>query len=124
MPKQILAVEDNLTNMILISRIVEAEGHELIEVDDGYTALRMLEGLEPDLILLDINIPGIHGLELARWLKADIRYKNIPLIAITANVLHGDRERCLKAGCDAYLPKPLDIGELRDLMRRMLATAD
>jgi CheY-like chemotaxis protein len=73
---------------------------------------------------LDINIPGIHGLDLARRLKADSRYRHIPLIATTANVLHGDRERCLNAGCDAYLPKPLDIRELMRLMRSILGSAD
>ncbi len=124
MSKKILAIEDNLTNMLLISRVVEAEGHELIEADDGNAALKKLDGLEPDIILLDINIPGIHGLDLARRLKSDSRYKHIPLIATTANVLHGDRERCLSAGCDAYLPKPLDIRELRVLMRTLLGSAD
>jgi two-component system, cell cycle response regulator DivK len=120
MSKVVLAVEDNVTNMILISRVVEAEGHDLLQAGDGNTALEMLARETPDLILLDINIPGVHGLDLARRLKADSRLAGVPLIATTANVLMGDRERCLEAGCDAYLPKPLDIRELRALMKSYL----
>lgn len=121
MPKRVLAIEDNLSNMILISRVVEAEGYELLQAEDGTSALDLLAREKPDLILLDINIPGIHGLELASRLKADGRLADVPLIATTANVLQGDRERCLEAGCDDYLPKPLDIRELRHMMKRYLA---
>lgn len=121
MMKRILAVEDNLTNMILISRVVEAEGYDLLRADDGSAALELLTTETPDLILLDINIPGIHGLDLARLVKADDRLAKVPIIATTANVLLGDRERCLEAGCDDYLPKPLDIRELRKLMGFYLA---
>jgi two-component system cell cycle response regulator DivK len=122
MTKKVLAVEDNVTNMILISRVVGAEGYELLQADDGTKALEILSKQVPDLILLDINIPGIHGLDLARQLKADPFLARIPLIATTANVLLGDRERCLEAGCDDYLPKPLDIRELRELMRSYLGS--
>lgn len=121
MPKRVLAIEDNLSNMILISRVVEAEGYELIKAEDGTMALDLLAKEKPDLILLDINIPGVHGLDLASRLKADDRLADVPLIATTANVLLGDRERCLEAGCDDYLPKPLDIRELRQMMRHYLA---
>ena len=117
MAKKVLAIEDNLSNMILISRVVEAEGYDLLRAEDGNQALQMLQEELPDLILLDINIPGIHGLDLARQLKADDRLAKIPLVATTANVLLGDRERCLEAGCDDYLPKPLDIREVRKVMR-------
>ncbi len=119
--KRVLAIEDNMSNMILISRVVEAEGYELLKAADGISALDLLAKEKPDLILLDINIPGIHGLELASRLKADPRLADVPLIATTANVLLGDRERCLEAGCDDYLPKPLDIRELRQMMNRYLA---
>lgn len=122
--KKVLVIEDNLANLILVSRVVEAEGHEMIEADDGETALEKLAWDRPDLIFLDINIPGIHGLDLARRLKSDGRYRDIPLVAVTANVLLGDRERCLNAGCDEYLPKPLDIRELRGLMRSLLSATD
>jgi two-component system cell cycle response regulator DivK len=122
MPKKILAIEDNLTNMILISRVVEAEGYDLIRAEDGTIALKLLSTETPDLILLDINIPGVHGFDLARHLKSTARLAHVPLIATTANVLLGDRERCLEAGCDEYLPKPLDIRQLRTLIRGYLET--
>ncbi len=123
--KQVLCIEDNPVNMLLVSRIVEAEGHELVKAEDGPTAVRVLmdEGLEPDIILLDINLPGIDGLELAKRFKADERLAHIPLIATTAQVLVGDRERCLEAGCDDYLPKPLDIRKLREVMRAFLGNS-
>lgn len=120
MPKKILAIEDNSTNMVLISRIVEAEGHILLEAEDGPSALELLSTEVPDIILLDINIPGIHGLDIARRIKSSDRLWHIPVIATTANVLIGDKERCLEAGCDDYLPKPLDIRRLRELMRHYL----
>jgi two-component system, cell cycle response regulator DivK len=121
MAKTVLAVEDNAANMILISRIVGAEGHDLVQAEDGPRALEILEEMVPDLVLLDINIPGVHGLELAQRIRADERLAHIPVIATTANVLLGDRERCLEAGCDDYLPKPLDITRLREVMRTYLA---
>jgi two-component system cell cycle response regulator DivK len=120
MSKKVLCIEDNRTNMLLVSRIVEAEGYELLRAEDGPAALRLLQRQAPDIILLDVNIPGIHGLELARMIKDDERLSRIPLIATTANVLVGDKERCLEAGCDEYLPKPLDIRDLRNVMRRYL----
>jgi two-component system, cell cycle response regulator DivK len=120
MSKKILCIEDNNTNMILISRIVDAEGHELIRAEDGRRALQILSDSTPDIILLDINIPGISGLELARQIREDRRLAEIPILAVTANVLVGDREKCLEAGCDDYLPKPLDIRRLRQLMRLYL----
>lgn len=117
MAKKVLCIEDNKTNMLLVSRIVEADGYDLIRAEDGPSALAVLEKSVPDIILLDVNIPGIHGLDLARMIKEDERLAQVPLIATTANVLVGDKERCLEAGCDEYLPKPLDIRQLRQVMR-------
>lgn len=121
--KTVLCVEDNATNMILVERIVEAEGHELLKAEDGAQALEILAETTPDIILLDINLPGIDGLELARRFKADNRLAPVPLVATTAQVLVGDRERCLEAGCDDYLPKPLDIRKLRAVIRDYLENA-
>ena len=118
--KTVLCIEDNPVNMILVERIVEAEGHHLLKAEDGHIALDLLENETPDIILLDINLPGIDGLELARRFKANERLAPIPLIATTAQVLVGDRERCLEAGCDDYLPKPLDIRKLRQVIRHYL----
>lgn len=118
--KKVLCVEDNSVNMLLVSRIVEAEGHELIKAEDAKRAETLLSELTPDIILLDINLPGKNGLELAREFKANERLAPVPLIATTAQVLVGDRERCLEAGCDDYLPKPLDIRRLREVLRYYL----
>jgi len=118
--KKVLCVEDNSVNMLLVSRIVEAEGHDLIRAEDGPTALTILEETTPDIILLDINLPGISGLELARRFKANEKLAPVPLVATTAQVLVGDREKCLEAGCDDYLPKPLDIRKLREVLRQYL----
>lgn len=118
--KKVLCVEDNSVNMLLVSRIVEAEGHDLIKAEDGPKALDILENTTPDIILLDINLPGINGLELARKFKANDKLAPVPLVATTAQVLVGDREKCLEAGCDDYLPKPLDIRKLREVLRYYL----
>jgi two-component system cell cycle response regulator DivK len=119
--KVVLCVEDNSVNMLLVSRIVEAEGHDLVQAEDGMVAEKILRDITPDIILLDINLPGKSGLELAREFKANARLAPVPLIATTAQVLVGDRERCLEAGCDDYLPKPLDIRKLREVLRYYLS---
>ena len=118
--KRILCIEDNDSNMRLVSRIVEGEKHDFLRAVDGLTALSLARDEHPDLILLDINIPGLNGLELAQRLKGDPALASIPVIATTANVLLGDRERCLEAGCDEYLPKPLDVRELQGILRAYL----
>ena len=118
--KRILCIEDNDSNMRLVSRIVEGEKHDFLRAMDGLTALSLARNERPDLILLDINIPGLNGLELAQQLKGDPALAMIPVIATTANVLLGDRERCLAAGCDEYLPKPLDVRELQGILRAYL----
>jgi CheY-like chemotaxis protein len=110
--------------MRLVSRIVEGEKHRFMSAVDGQTALAVAINEHPDLILLDINIPGLNGLELARRLKSDSDLASIPLIATTANVLRGDRERCLEAGCDEYLPKPLDVRELQMVLRAYLGSSN
>lgn len=118
--KTVLCVEDNPTNMLLVARIIEAEGYTLLQSARGDKALAMLQEIVPDLVLLDINVPGLDGLELAREMRQDPRLQNVPIIATTANVLVGDRERCLEAGCDEYMPKPLDIRRLRQLIRSFM----
>ena len=122
--KRVLCIEDNVSNMRLVGRIVEAEKHDFLSAADGPAALGLIEQERPDLILLDINIPGVDGLEVARRLKANAALSTIPIIATTANVLIGDGERCLEPGCDAYLPKPLDVRELQDVLRAYLGRAN
>jgi two-component system, cell cycle response regulator DivK len=118
--KIVVCIEDNATNMLLVSRIVEVEGHKLLQAEDGHKAIELLNSCNPDIILLDINIPGISGLDLARMIRQSERLSSVPVIATTANVLVGDKERCIEAGCDDYLPKPLDIRKLREMLRYYL----
>ena len=118
--KKVLCVEDNPTNLLLISRVLEAENLELLIAKDGLVAETMLETVQPDLILMDVNLPGITGLELTRRIRANPDLPHIPIIATTANVLVGDREKCMTAGCDDYMPKPLDIRGLRLMIRHYL----
>jgi two-component system, cell cycle response regulator DivK len=121
--KIVLCIEDNSTNMLLVSRVVEAEGHRLVRAEDSETAMYELSQNVPDIILLDVNLPGMNGLDLARQLRTEERYQQVPIIAITANVLVGDREKCLEAGCNDYMPKPIDIRKLRELMRMYMVDA-
>jgi two-component system cell cycle response regulator DivK len=118
--KKVLCVEDNSTNMLLVSRVVEAEGHQLIRAEDGEAALRELAKGIPDIILLDVNLPGMNGLDIARKIRNEMHYTEVPIIAITANVLVGDKEKTLEAGCNDYLPKPIDIKKLREMMRQYM----
>ena len=120
--KTILCIEDNSTNMLLVSRVVEAEGHHLLRAEDGETAVIELGKSIPDLILLDVNLPGMNGLDLARRIRDEMNFHDVPIIAVTANVLVGDKERCLAAGCNDYLPKPLDIRRLREVLREYLVS--
>ncbi len=108
----ILYVEDNLENRILVRRVLNAEGYTVVEADSAQAALAYLERETPDLILMDINMPEVDGYTLTRQLKARPELKHVPVIAVTANVMKGDMEKSLQAGCDGYIPKPLDIDAL------------
>jgi two-component system cell cycle response regulator DivK len=112
----VLYVEDNLENRILIQRILEAEGYSFLGASNATQGLQLARDHNPDLILVDINMPEIDGLTMTKELKADVRFANVPVIAITANVMRGDRERTLQAGCDGYIQKPIDV----DLLPRQI----
>ena len=116
----ILYVEDNFDNRILVQRVLEAEGFEFIGVDNAVSGLDAAREHEPDLILLDINMPFIDGLTLASKMKADPALQGIPLIALTANVMRGDRDRSMSAGCDGYIQKPIDVDFLPKQIARFL----
>lgn len=109
----ILYVEDNYENKLFVRRVVESMGHEMIEAETGHESLKIVEDRVPDLILMDINIPGMDGLETAARFKADSNLNHIPIIALTANAMKGDRERCLAAGCNGYMQKPIGVSDLR-----------
>lgn len=109
----ILYVEDNYENKLFVRRVLESMGHEMMEAETGHESLSIVEERVPDLILMDINIPGMDGLETAAKFKADSRFAHIPIIALTANAMKGDRERCLAAGCNGYMQKPIGVSDLR-----------
>lgn len=109
----ILYVEDNYENKLFVRRVLESMGHEMMEAETGHESLSIAEKRMPDLILMDINIPGMDGLETASKFKADPRWVHIPIIALTANAMKGDKERCLAAGCNGYMQKPIGVSDLR-----------
>lgn len=108
----ILYVEDNPQNMRLVRKMLSIGGHDMLEALNGKTGIETAEAEIPDLILMDINLPDIDGMEVARYLKSNPRLAHIPIIALTANAMFGDRERFLAAGCDGYLAKPISKNEL------------
>lgn len=112
MGSKILYVEDNPQNMRLVRKILQSVGYIVIEAVDGLSGLAMAAREMPDLILMDINLPDISGLEATHRLKASPQLSWIPVIAVTANAMHGDREMVLQAGCDGYLAKPVMKSEL------------
>jgi two-component system, cell cycle response regulator DivK len=120
MPGKILCVEDNPQNMRLVRKMLSAGGYNIIEAPNGHTALRMAAEELPDLILMDINLPDIDGMEATQHLKSNSALAHIPVIALTANAMPGDRERFLEAGCDGYLSKPITRNELITLVEHFL----
>ena len=106
---KILYIEDNVESRTLVKRVLEVEGYVILEADDGIDGLLAVREETPDLILIDINLPGIDGYEITTQLRQMEGLNNIPIVALTANVLRGDRERSLDAGCDGYIQKPVDV---------------
>jgi CheY-like chemotaxis protein len=117
---RILIVEDNPVNLKLASALLELEGYAVERAVDAERAQEILRGELPDLILMDIALPGMDGLSLTRKLKADERLKHIPVVALTAFAMKGDEEKALAAGCAAYITKPIDTRELALQVARVL----
>jgi len=109
MSKRILYIEDNPENRMLMRRVLMAEGYEMEEAVDGQSGMEKAAESPPDLILMDINLPEIDGYEVTARLKQLPNMQGVPIIAVTANVMKGDREKTLAAGCDGYIQKPIDI---------------
>lgn len=116
----ILYVEDNPENRLLVKRVLEAEGYKVIEADSGMAGLSQAVATRPDLVLMDINLPEIDGYELTRRLKRMQHLAGVPVVAMTANVMKGDREKTLAAGCDGYIQKPIDVDQLPIQIARFL----
>jgi two-component system, cell cycle response regulator DivK len=108
----ILYVEDNPDNRLLVKRILLSEDYALLEATDAMDALNVLKTARPDLILMDINMPDMDGYTLTAKIKSLPGFERVPILAVTANVMRGDKEKTLEAGCDGYIQKPLDIEQL------------
>lgn len=123
MPKDkgtILYVEDNSDNRSLIRRVLMAEGYSVVEAVDAAQAMQKLESNGIDLILMDINMPDMDGYTLTSKIRAIQKFSKIPIVAVTANVMRGDREKSLEAGCDGYIQKPIDIDILGQQIERFM----
>ena len=107
--KTVLHIEDNFDNRLLVRRLLQADGFEVMEAENAHQAMEALKAIIPDLILMDINMPDIDGYTLTLQIKSTPALQNIPVVAITANVMRGDREKVFKAGCDGYIEKPIDV---------------
>src|SRR5512143_3206154 len=108
----VLCIEDDPNNRMLIRRILMAEGYNVLDAASAAEALHVVASKRPDLVLMDINMPDVDGYTLTAQLKQLPFMANVPIVAVTANVMRGDRERTLEAGCDGYLQKPIDVDAL------------
>ena len=120
---RILYIEDNAENRLLVKRILEAHGHTVFEATDGTSGLEAAIRVRPDLVLLDISLPEVDGYDIAGRFREMEEMDGVPVVAVTANVMKGDRERSLAAGCDVYIPKPIDITRLPEQIEEALQTA-
>ncbi len=121
MPKTVLIVEDNELNMKLFQDLLEAHGFETLQTKDGKQALQMAQEHRPDLIIMDIQLPGMSGLEVTRWIKNNENIKHIPIIAVTAFAMKGDEEKMREGGCEAYLAKPISVAQFIDTVKKLAA---
>jgi two-component system cell cycle response regulator DivK len=120
MPRKILIVEDNEDSRELVVKVLKNKGYQTIEAADGEEALEKAAAEKPDLVLLDISIPKIDGYEVARRLKSNEELKDIPIVALTAHAMKGDREKVILAGFEGYISKPVNVRELPDQVRSYL----
>jgi len=122
--RAILHIEDNDESRILVRRVLQIEGFEVWDANDSLQALDIIEKRVPDLILMDINLPGMDGYTLTSHLKNLPQLVDVPIVAITANVMKGDREKSLDAGCDEYIQKPIDVDTLGKQLSMILASRE
>ncbi len=109
MPKTVMIVEDNELNMKLFNDLLEAKGYQTVQTRNGLKAMDLARQHRPDLILMDIQLPEVSGLEIIKWLKEDDDLHPIPIIAVTAFAMKGDEERIRQGGCEAYISKPISV---------------
>jgi two-component system cell cycle response regulator DivK len=120
MAKTVLIVEDNELNMKLFRDLLEAHGYQTSGTSNGYEAIDLVRKSRPDLILMDIQLPQVSGLEVTRWIKDDPELRAIPVVAVTAFAMKGDEERIREGGCEAYLSKPISVGKFIETVRRFI----
>lgn len=120
MAKKVLIVEDNELNMKLFHDLLDSQGYETLQTREGLEALTLAREERPDLILMDIQLPEISGLEVTKWLKEDDELSSIPVVAVTAFAMKGDEERIRQGGCEAYISKPISVSGFLDTIRRLL----
>ncbi|MFM1960607.1 MAG: hypothetical protein RL588_2124 [Pseudomonadota bacterium] len=120
MAKKVLIVEDNELNMKLFHDLLDAQGYETLQTREGLEALSLAREARPDLILMDIQLPEISGLEVTKWLKEDDELASIPVVAVTAFAMKGDEERIRQGGCEAYISKPISVSGFLDTIRKLL----
>jgi len=120
MPKKILIVEDNELNMKLFRDLLEAHGYETLQTREGLQALKIAREERPDLILMDIQLPEVSGLDVTKWIKEDEELSSIPVIAVTAFAMKGDEERIREGGCEAYISKPITVVPFMETIKSFL----
>ena len=120
-PKVVLIVEDNDLNMKLFHDLLEAHGYDTLQSKDGMEALRLARLHRPDLILMDIQLPEVSGLEVTKWIKEDDDLRTIPIIAVTAFAMKGDEEKIREGGCEAYIAKPISVVHFLQTVERYLS---
>jgi len=119
----VLVVEDNPLNMKLFSAMIASQGYDVLQASDGLDGLDLAQQRHPDLIIVDIQLPGMSGLDVTHTLKADDNTRDIPIIATTAYAQRGDEERIRASGCDGYMAKPIAISEFLDLVRSFMTAS-
>ena len=120
MAKTVLIVEDNELNMKLFHDLLDAHGYKTLQTRNGMEALSLAREHRPDLILMDIQLPEVSGLEVTKWLKEDDQLRKIPVVAVTAFAMKGDEERIRRGGCEAYLSKPISLSHFIETVRRFI----
>jgi two-component system cell cycle response regulator DivK len=123
MTKTVLIVEDNDLNMKLFVDVLEGAGYRVLQSGEGLAGFQLARAERPDLIVMDIQLPAISGLEVTRWLKEDPELSHIPVVAVTAYAMKGDKARMLEGGCEAYLAKPISVASFLDTIRRLVERA-
>jgi two-component system cell cycle response regulator DivK len=121
MSKTVLIVEDNELNMKLFHDLLVAHGYQTLQTRDGLDALAIARKHKPDLILMDIQLPEVSGLEVTKWIKEDDNLRSIPVIAVTAFAMKGDEEKMRDGGCEAYIAKPISVSRFIEIVQRFLA---